>query len=77
MAVGKQAEHVPLSRGQAELTGRRRADEDVGERGIDVHPAGTDRLERANERVERCVLEHEAAGAGVQHLGEERPVAEP
>ena len=54
----------------------RGADEDVGERGIDVHPAGGDGLERADERVERRVLEHEAAGAGVQRLGEQGAVAE-
>ena len=76
MAVREQAKHVALSRRQAELAGGSRADEDVGERRIDVHPARADRLERAHELVERRVLEHEPSRAGVERLGQKRSVAE-
>ena len=58
------------------LLGRGGAREDAREDRIDVRPAGRDELDRPHDLGERRLLEHEPARAGVERLGQQRPVAE-
>jgi signal transduction histidine kinase len=76
VSIRQQPQNLALPlRQRPELLGRLRAREVAGQNGIDVRTAAADELDRAGEIGERRFLEDEAAGAGVEGLGQEGAIA--